>query len=133
MKKWMLAVALVFCFSGYALAAVNLPPMHAGIYYSFKDKAINHVETFDVLKIKDMVTLEVGYAGDADESDNKLVSSISVDIEQLKLGNYIKLPILDLMAFRPAVFLGLGHINSQDISGAKLDYGIGATLISLKF
>jgi hypothetical protein len=133
MKKFIVVVALVFLFCGVAQAEVKLPPTSAGAYYSIKEHGINHMETFEVLKIKDLVALELGYAGDLGESDHKGIAALSLDIKQLKLGNYIKLPILDLIAFRPALVFGLGNIDVQDMSGAKFDWGIGATIISYKF
>lgn len=130
MKVFILAVILSLCVLGTAQAAIET---HAGAYYSFKDHGLNHTETFDVVKIKDLVSIESGYAGDLNESDHKFVAALSVDIKQLKLGNYVKLPVLDLLEFRPALFAGLGCINGQNLSGAKFDWGLGASFISYKF
>lgn len=111
----------------------KIPTVHAGIMYSLRDSAVNHSETFDIFSWKDSLFVELGYAGDADESDHKGIAVVSYDIKQLHLGNYVKLPLLDLVQFRPSIYIGLGSINAQDLEGSKLDYGLGATLISYKF
>lgn len=131
MKKLLLALAFL-AVPVFAQAEMKLPPMSAGAYYSFKDHAINHMETFTAVS-KWGVNLELGYAGDTDEADNRAVAALSYDIEQLNLKNYLDLPVLDLIAFRPALVAGLGNINTKDLSGAKFDWGVGATLISYKF
>jgi hypothetical protein len=131
MKK----LLLTFAFLGLAIpafAAINLPTMSAGVYYSFKDHAINHVETVNIAN-KWNIYLDAGYAGDADETDGKAVLALSYDIKQLQLKNYVNLPILDLIAFRPAIFVGYGQIAKFDMTAAKLDWGLGATIISYKF
>ena len=111
----------------------KVPTVHAGAYYSLKDHAVNHSETFDIVSFNDMVFLEAGYAGDADQTDHKAIAALSLDIKQLKLKNYIKLPILDLVEFRPSLYAGLGDINVQDLNDARFDWGVGASLLSYKF
>lgn len=105
----------------------------AGVYYSFKDHAVNHVETVNLVSFKDVINLEGGYAGDADKSDGKVVLALSADIKQLALKNYIKFPILDLIALKPAFFVGAGQISKMDFRAFKMDYGIGATCLSVKW
>ena len=132
MKKLILGVLMSIC-SILPAQAITLPNAQAGAYYSFKDHAINAMTTIEVIKIKNLVALELGAAGDTNESDWKGIAALSLDIKQLSLGNYIKLPILDLIAFRPAVIVGLGHINGKDLAGAKFDWGLGATIIQTKW
>lgn len=134
MKRILGLIAFFVGFCAVASATeIKLPPMQAGAYYSFKDHAVNAVSTFEAVKIKDLVALELGVAGDSDKADWKGVVAVSIDIKQLHLGNYVTFPILDLVQFRPALVVGLGHINGQDLSGAKIDYGLGATILNLKW
>lgn len=131
--KILIVISFFGFFCGTASADLKVPPMSAGVFYSMKDHAINHGETFTAITIKDYINLELGYAGDADEADNKAISALTLTIPQLALKNYVTFPILDLIEFRPAIYAGLGNINIKDMSGAKFDWGFGATLISAKF
>jgi hypothetical protein len=132
MKKLLLIIPLLLLFA-VPCHATGITNGHAGIMVTFKDGRINHMETIDVAKFKDYLSLEVGYAGDTDETDHKAVLALSLDLKQLKLGNYVKLPILDLVEFRPAVIAYVGNINTRDFAGAKSGFGVGATFISTKF
>ena len=130
MRKLILVLILVLIATP---AFAGLPTGKAGVYFSLRDHALNHTETIELIKIKDMFSLIGGYAGDSDSSDHKLVLGIATDLTQLKLGNYIKIPVLDLIEFQPAVFVGAGDINMQALTNSRVDYGIGAVLISVKF
>jgi hypothetical protein len=133
MKKIIFVILGLAVFVGPCLAAIDIPDMHAGIYWSPKEEGVNHMETLEIVKFWDILSIEGGYAGDRNESDHKAIIALSLDIKQLKLGNYIKIPILDLIEFRPAVVAGLGHLNFQNLESAKADWGIGASFISVKF
>lgn len=134
MRKLIMVLAICFM-AGTAQADLKdqIPNVHAGVLYSIRDGGINHSETFDVVSFKDLVFIEAGYAGDADASDHKAILAASLEIKQLKLGNYTKLPILDLVEFRPSVYAGLGDINIKDLNDSRLDYGVGATVLTYKF
>lgn len=137
-KKFIMALAIsislvVGSSSAQADLKDKIPNVHAGVLYSIRDGGINHSETFDVVSFKDLVFIEAGYAGDSDASDHKAILAASLEIKQLKLGNYTKLPILDLVEFRPSIYAGLGDINIKDLNDSRLDYGVGATVLTYKF
>ena len=127
----LMVIAVIF-FTSTAQADLKLPPTSAGAYYSLKENAINHMETFEAVKYK-AISLEFGYAGDVEETNHQAVLALSADIEALQLKKYLQLPILDLIAFRPAIVAGFGNIDFSDLAGGKFDYGIGATIIKYQF
>lgn len=137
MKRILLA-AVFLLIPVMAQAEVKLPPMSAGAYYSFKDHAVNQMETFTAIsfpsegKYANLINLELGAAGDAEESRWKGIVALSVTIPQLQLKSYINMPVLDCIGLRPAIIFGLGPINGQDLSGAKFDPGIGFSVIQWK-
>ena len=136
LRRLLLAVSFIFVFAitAHAEGIVDkIPTLHAGAFYSIRDGAVNHAETFDIFSFKDQFFVEVGYAGDAEQSNHKGILAVSYDIKKLHLGNYIKLPLLDLVEFRPSAYVGWGNVNVQEITQSRLDYGVGATLISYKF
>lgn len=110
----------------------KIPAIKQGIAFSTVDSKFNYLATFDVAKFKGF-NLEVGYAGEAKETANKLVAVVSYDL--LKLKNVIDLPILNLIELRPGVYAGYGRIEGADrgkIAG-EADFGVSLSVISLKF
>lgn len=130
MKKLVLVLALIGAICGTAYADIKLPPMKAGIAYSIMDNKFNHIETLDVAKWK-FLALELGYAGDADRTNHKAVAVVSASI--LKLKDYIELPILDLVEFRPGIYAGLGNIDVGDLNESEFDWGLSCTVLNIKF
>ncbi len=113
----------------------KLPGMKQGIAYSVLDSKINYLSTLEVFQWA-IFSGEVGYAGDGNATDYKLVGVISTSLLNLKqLG--VNVPILDLLDFRLGVYAGVGGINlgdGPDMRGNnEFDYGFSATLISLRF
>ena len=114
-----------------------IPTIHAGSLYSVRHHQMIASATFDLASFgglnKDLIFIEGGWAGQADNADNEFVGVISVNITKLQASHYVKWPVLDLFGFRPAIYCGLGPINGKDLSAAKLDYGVGATVFTYKF
>lgn len=109
----------------------KLPALNQGIAYSLADSNFNYLSTADIVAWKG-INLEGGYAGQAKNTGSKLVGVVSYDLLKLKdLG--VKLPILDLVAFRPGVWLGYGKINGAALHSAEFDYGLSCSVISVKF
>ena len=108
----------------------KLPDLKPAVFYSLKDGGFNAGATVDLYK-NGKFSLEGGWAGDSDESDHKVITAISYDLFKAK--DYVSWPILKYAEFRPAFYVGLGSINLQDLAGAKLDFGFGASFLTLHF
>lgn len=138
MKKLFLSSALILMLAGVSNAepvtvkeiTSKLPPLNQGIAYSMVDNKLNYLGTIDVVNWK-ALTLEVGYAGAADNTGNKLVAVASIKL--LDLGNVVNFPILDKVVFRPGIYFGAGDIGNTDFDSSETDWGVSATVLSLKF
>lgn len=136
MKKVFLAVLMLSVMVGVCSADVpevikKIPNLKAGVGFSLIDNKVNHMETLELLNWKGLA-LEGGYMGDADASGHKIVSVLSYDLLNLKkLG--VEVPVLDLINVRPGVYAGFGDINTQRIMESEFDWGVSASIISLKF
>ena len=113
----------------------KLPGMKQGIAYSVLDSKINYLTTIEAFQWA-IFSGEVGYAGDSDATDYKLVGVISTSVINLKqLG--VNIPILDLLDFRLGVYAGVGGINlgdGPDMRGNnQFDWGASLTAITVKF
>lgn len=157
MKKTMLAIVMVFCFLcvAYAQDAVQpvpattgiapvsedtivvtketkptiditnlvakLPALKTGIAYSIKADQWNSISTVEVIKWKG-VALEAGYAtGDTG------VAVLSYKL--LELRKWVDVPVLDLVECNLGAYVGLSDITGAD----RIDYGVSATLVNIKF
>lgn len=112
-----------------------IPGIKQGVAYSALDNKFNYMATIEVFQ-KSIFSLEVGYAGDADATDYKLVGVISTSLLNLKqLG--MNVPILDLLDFRLGIYAGVGGINVGDSPSMRgnneFDWGASLTAITLKF
>jgi len=142
MKKFILAVMLLFVCSlarAEEFSVIDglkkIPGMKQGIAYSVMDSKLNYLSTIEIFQWA-ILSGEVGYAGDADATDHKLVGVISTSLLNLKqLG--VKVPILDLLDLRLGVYVGVGGINLGDAPDMRgnneFDYGASLTAITLKF
>jgi len=108
----------------------SLPPLNQGIAFSLIDNKLNYLSTATVATWKDMVSLEVGYAGDAEETGHKIVGVLSLDLLQLK---DINVPLLKYVKFQPGLFIGFGNINAHRIMESEFDWGISATVLEFSF
>jgi hypothetical protein len=134
---------LVFCFMATVMVVVGLmcgsaradvsgllqkiPNLKQGVAYSIADSKVNYIATTDIVN-KWGVYLEVGYAGAAKDTGDKLIAVVSYDlVNAKKLG--ITIPVLDLITFRPGVYAGTGRL----FGGNEFDWGISATVLDLKF
>ena len=113
----------------------KLPGLKQGIGYSMIDNKINYLTTMEVLKWKDYA-IEVGYAGDAENTGHKAVVVASAELVNLKkLG--VTVPILDLLDFRVGVYGGVGQVNLGDNPAMRgnneWDAGFSLTAITVKF
>ena len=113
----------------------KIPALRPGVAYSVCDQKWNYLMTLDIAKWK-ALTLEVGYAGAAENTADKLVGVLSFDIFNAKKFG-ITYPIADLIDLRLGIYGGVGHIQLGDAptmrGGNETDYGVSLTAISLKF
>lgn len=139
MKKLLLAMAILLAAAIPAKAdelnvselISKLPALNQGVGYSVKDSNFNYLATIDAVSFKGF-KIEAGYAGVAKNTGDKLVGVLSYDL--LKLKNVgVTLPILDLVEFRPGVWLGYGHINGASLGDSEFDYGVSLSVLSVKF
>ena len=109
--------------------AKKLPALKQGIAYSLMENDIHYLSTLEVLNWKG-IALEAGYS-----SKDLAVAVVSYELLKLKdLG--VTLPILDLIECRVGGYAGYGRIaiglgNAKDNN--EFDYGLSATLLSVKF
>lgn len=104
----------------------ELPSLKQGVAYSITDNQFNYLATAELVTFKGF-TLEAGYAGRADETNDKLVGVLSYHLLDLK--NIVNIPILNLVEFNPGIYVGMGRIGGNN----ETDWGISATLINLHF
>lgn len=132
MRKFILMLGMVL-FCGIAQAqfdagelANKIPSLKQGVAFSLLDSQINYLSTAQIAEFKG-VSLEVGYAGQAKETGDKIVAVVSYPL--LKLKDYISLPVLDLVEFNIGAYAGYGRILGSN----EFDAGVSATAINLKF
>lgn len=123
MKKLILIMALLLIIPVIANAEVE---WKSGVGFSVIDNKTNILSTIEVAKWKE-ITLEAGYAGDAENTQNKVVAVVSYPI--LKLKDYVDLPIVDLIEFNAGIYAGYGRLFGSD----ELDFGVSATILNIKF
>lgn len=136
MKKIIISIGMILGLLGSSVASAGtlsgglkkLPPLNQGVAYSLADSNFNYLSTLDVVRWK-ALTLEAGYAGRAENTDDKLVAVLSVKLLELK--DYVQLPVLDLIEFRPGIWYGWGNLGNWN--NAEGDWGVSATVVSLKF
>lgn len=104
----------------------NVPALKQGVAFSIADSNINYLSTVDLVKWKGF-SLEGGYAGAAKNTGDKLVAVLSYDLLSLK--DKTTIPFLNLVEFRPGIWAGVGRIGGSN----EFDYGVSATVLSLKF
>jgi len=134
MKKFLVTLFLVFALIGVARAEVlnvtdlikKIPNLKQGIAYSFADKQISYLSTFDILTWK-KISFEAGYS-----SDDKVVAVISYPLVNLKTDFNVTLPILDLINCRIGVFGGYGRLGVTE-GNNEFVWGVSATILELKF
>lgn len=143
LKKLLVASYLVVIISSPVVAEVSITenlgklkelPLKQGVAYSLQDNKINYLSTIELAKWKGF-SLEAGYAGRAENTGDKAVAVISYQVAKAKdLG--ITLPILDLLECNIGAYAGLGRIQVNDgfdNGNNEFDWGVSATLVSLKF
>ena len=125
-KKIIITTALCLTFATLAQAepfslseTLNKMPLQQGIVFSIKDSEVAHVSSV-VLAEKWNVGLEAGYI-----DNGKLFGGVSYKLLDAK--NYVSLPIIKELTFRPGIYLALDEIDTK----TKLDYGISLTILSI--
>lgn len=113
----------------------KLPGLKQGVAYSLIDNKVNYLTTVELANWKGFA-VEIGYAGDAENTNHKIVGVISADLVNLKkLG--VTVPILDLIDFRVGAYGGMGQANVGDAvdmrGNNEWDAGVSLTAISVKF
>lgn len=104
----------------------SVPAMNQGVAFSIADSNTNYLSTVDVYKWK-ALSIEAGYAGHAKETGDKIVAVLSYDLFKAK--DYVSWPIIKFIEFRPGIWAGVGRITGSN----EFDYGVSATVLSLKF
>lgn len=104
----------------------GVPTLNQGIAWSLSDSNINYLSTIDVAKFNG-ASFEIGYAGRVKNTGDKIVGVLSYDLFKAK--DYITWPILQYVEFRPGLWAGVGRITGSN----ELDWGVSATVLSLKF
>ena len=138
-KKILLNLLLCLSFCQLAIAepvkisevVEKLPPLRQGVAFSLVDNNWNYSSTMEVLKWK-FIGVDVGYAGAAENTKHKLIGDVSFDL--LKLSNFgIEFPILKYVEVRPYVWFGVGNIQVYDVPDTETDWGVGCSILSVKF
>lgn len=102
-----------------------------GAAFSLVDNKFNYLTTVEVAKYKGF-SLDLGYAGRAEETKDKAVAAASYDLLNLeRLG--VELPLAKYVDIKVGVYAGLGNINFKEMTDAEFDWGLQATVLSLKF
>lgn len=104
----------------------SVPALKQGVAYSFSDSNVNYLSTIEAASYKGFA-LEIGYAGRAKNTGDKIVGVLSYDLFKAK--NYVTWPILQYVEFRPGVWAGVGRVTGSN----EFDWGVSATVLSLKF
>ena len=108
----------------------EIPNIKSGVFYAVDDAKLNALVTTDIAKYK-WLTLEAGYSGDAENTNHKAVLSLSIDL--LHVGDWIKFPILDKIVFRPGYTIGFGNLNFKEMTDAEFTHGPSLTAFEWKF
>lgn len=143
MRKLIVMLGLIFCLMPIARAEdfsiidtlKQLPSIKQGVAYSMLDNKVNYLATFDIAEWKGF-TLEAGYAGDAENTNNKIVAVVSYDVFNAKKFG-ITWPVANLIDLRVGAYGGVGSVqvgDAVDMRGNnEWDAGISATAVSIKF
>ena len=111
--------------------ALTLPPLKQGFGYSLIDDEFNYFATVDIIK-KYGFTLGAGYAGRAEQSRDKLVSTFTYELGNLK--KWVDVPIAEYVDLSVGVYAGLGNVQiNHPKGGNELDWGLTCSVISIKF
>lgn len=138
MKKFLIALFLMVAMCGVSRAdealdvgsqLSKLPNLKQGIAWSAIDNEFNYLSTVELANWKG-VTFEAGYAGAAENTQDKIVAVVSYPIVKLKdMG--VTVPILDLVELNVGAYAGYGRIEKGP--DGEFDAGISATLLQVKF
>ncbi len=104
----------------------DIPAMKQGVAISLADSNVNYLSTVEVKKIGKF-SLDVGYAGRAKETGDKMVAMVSYNLIDLR--GKTTIPLVDLVNISVGPWVGVGRITGSN----ELDYGIAATAINLKW
>lgn len=109
----------------------QFPDVKTGVAYSLENFSINHTETVEIATWK-ALSLNAGYAGDGDSVDHKFIGTLSVDL--LKVGDFIKFPILDKVIIQPFGWFGVGKIDFKNMmEDSETDAGVGVYIAQVRF
>ncbi len=109
----------------------KLPSLKNGAYFSLVDNKVNYSATVPVLS-KGGFSLNVGYAGRAKNTGDKIIASLAYDLGNLeRLG--VNVPILKYVGFEPYICFAGGDIGNTDIDSSESDFGVGVNLLSFSF
>lgn len=104
----------------------KIPEMNNAIIYSINSHKIDYAAMFDAVQYKN-AALSIGFS-----PNDAVVLGASLDFGALK-DHGVDVPILKELGLKPMIFYSLNRINAHDVSNAEEGFGIGATLVSLKF
>ena len=109
----------------------KIPSLKNGVYYSMVDHRFNYSATVPLLE-KNGFSLNIGYAGDAENTGHKLMGSIAYDLGNLEKWG-VTVPILKYVGFEPYLTFAGGNLNFKEMGESESDWGIGANIFSLSF
>lgn len=135
-KKLFLVACLIFLASKVSAEEFSLsgaldkiPSIKQGVAFSLADSNLNYMSTINVANFGKYINLDVGYAGRAKNTGDKLIAAVSFNLLE---SGYIQYPILRYLQVKPCLFLGYGNINAKEITESEFDYGIGVTIFEVK-
>lgn len=124
MKKLIILIlALLILVPGISFAEIQ---WKSGVGYSLADSKVNFLSTIELARWRGL-TLEGGYAGDSEKTQDKMIAVLSYSI--MEAGQYIDVPVLDLLECNIGAYAGIGRIFGSD----EFDYGLSATILNIKF
>lgn len=138
MKKLVLTLGLIltttFCYADgvvdlgqYINVGLNsIPVTKHGVAYSTIDHNFNYVALTELMQYKGF-SLDAGYAGRAKETGDKIIGAVSLKL--LNMNGIIPMPILRELSLEPMAYIGVGRVTGSN----ELDFGVGATVLKLKF
>lgn len=109
----------------------KIPSLKAGGYWSAVDNAWNHSEQVAVIT-KGAFSLNMGYAGKAENTGHKAIVSLSYDLGNLESHGF-KVPILKHVGLEPFVCFGAGKLNVKEMDESETDFGFGINALQVRF
>ena len=104
----------------------RIPELQNVGLFSLRNHTFEYAAMFNLVEWKN-ASLALGYS-----PSDTFVAGISYDLTSLERWG-VKTPILKDLKIAPMAWYSLSRINAQDISNAREDFGIGFSLLAIKF